>query len=99
MKKSIIILLSAIIFIGCSSEQNIKNDYLYGTTFSITHKNGLVSFYSSVSHVNIYEGQEIKKGDVIAKTGTCVGEAHEGYHVHFEVMKNGVKVNPFDYLK
>ncbi len=77
---------------------SINENYSNGTYFSITHANGFVSFYYSVSNVQVTKGQEVKRGQLIAKTGTSASEANEGNHLHFQLMANGVFVNPKDYI-
>lgn len=77
---------------------SISYNLTNGTYFSITHTNGFVSFYHSVSDVQVIEGQEVKRGQIIAKTSTSSGEASEGNHLHFQLMLKGVFVNPNDYI-
>ncbi|MGN1227295.1 MAG: peptidoglycan DD-metalloendopeptidase family protein, partial [Christensenellales bacterium] len=58
------------------------------------------SLYSSLdSAVNVKVGDEVKSGDVIGKVGdTANGEHTDGAHLHFEFYRDGVKVNPNDYI-
>ena len=41
---------------------------------------------------------EIKSGEVIGTSGKCTGENVTDPHIHFEMSKDGVLVNPTDYL-
>lgn len=76
---------------------SIISDHL-GTYFSITHSQGFVSFYYSVTNINVVEGQRVTRGQEIAQTGTYQIELDEGIHLHFELMKDGIKVNPLEYI-
>ena len=77
---------------------SIETNYLNGTFFSITHSQGFVSFYYSVQNVQVVEGQHVSRGETIAYTGYSNNEQNEGLHLHFELLHNGVKVNPADYI-
>ncbi|MBI1267966.1 MAG: peptidoglycan DD-metalloendopeptidase family protein [Cryomorphaceae bacterium] len=64
----------------------------YGTHVIIKHGYGYETLYAHMSKVNVRLGQKVKRGEVIGyvgNTGTSVGA-----HLHYEVIKNGEKVNP-----
>lgn len=79
---------------------NIYTNYLEGTVIEISHKNNLVSVYKSLNKdVNVKVGDVVSAGDVIGQVGeTMAQELSVGAHLHFEMIKNGAKVNPNDYL-
>ncbi len=69
----------------------------YGNLVVITHDNGLQTYYAHCSSIaNIYEGQRVTAGELIAYVGHT-GRAY-GDHLHFEVHVNGTKVPPEPYL-
>ena len=79
---------------------NIYTNYLEGTVVEISHKDGVVSIYKSlVKEVNVSVGDKVSAGSVVGKVGeTMAQEVNTGAHLHFEMTKNGVKVDPNDYL-
>lgn len=68
----------------------------YGRTIKIQHDNGYISLYAHNSRLFVRKGQKVKKGQKIASVGRS-GNA-TGYHLHFEILKNGTPVNPLDFL-
>lgn len=68
----------------------------YGNLVQIDHGNGFVTYYGHNSTVSVKVGQKVAQGEVIAYVGST-GDS-TGNHVHFEIRKNGVIINPFDYL-
>lgn len=67
----------------------------YGNHVVIDHGYGFQTLYAHMSQFNVRRGQEIKRGQVIGyvgSTGTSVAP-----HLHYEVHKNGEKVNPINY--
>jgi Membrane proteins related to metalloendopeptidases len=71
----------------------------YGNTIIINHGGGLWTLYGHILNggILVEKGEEVKRGDkigLVGKTGTATG-----YHLHFEVRKNGEPVNPAPYLK
>lgn len=79
---------------------NVYTNYLEGTVIEISHKEGLVSIYKSLSKdVKVKIGDRVGAGNVIATVDESMAqELNVGAHLHFEMSKNGVKVNPNDYL-
>lgn len=72
------------------------NDWGYGYTVVINHGNGWQSLYAHLSSYTVACGQNIFQGNLVGAVG-ATGNA-TGPHLHFELMYNGVKVNPLDYL-
>lgn len=70
-----------------------------GQTVEITHGNGLVTVYQSLSDVSVKEGDEVKQGAQFAKAGRNALESEEGIHLHFEIRQNGNVLNPNDVIK
>lgn len=70
-----------------------------GTLIEIEHENGLSTVYSSVEQVQVAQGDEVGKGDVIAQSSRNELEKELGNHVHFEVWENKQPVNPEDYIE
>lgn len=79
---------------------NVYTNYLDGSVIEITHSNGLVSVYKSLnSDVKVSIGDKVSAGQIIGTLSeTMAQELKTGAHLHFEMLLNGVKVNPNDYL-
>ena len=56
----------------------------------------VVTLYAHNSSINVSVGQSVKKGQKIASSGSTGNST--GPHCHFEVIIEGVKVNPKNYL-
>jgi len=67
-----------------------------GKMVKLSHGNGLETWYEHCDTILVSVGQVVKKGEQIATVGKT-GNA-TGYHLHFEVRKNGVPQNPMNYL-
>jgi murein DD-endopeptidase MepM/ murein hydrolase activator NlpD len=68
----------------------------YGNIVKLSHGNGMETWYAHCDTMSVSVGQVVSKGEVIATVG-ITGRA-TGYHLHFEVRKNGVPQNPMNYL-
>lgn len=68
----------------------------YGLIAIIEHANGLTTLYAHNRELRVKTGQQVSDGQVIA----TVGESGRttGPHLHFEVRKEGVPVDPLDHL-
>lgn len=69
----------------------------YGNVVIIDHDYGYETRYAHNSHLLVYPGEKVKKGQVISLSGNT-GES-TGPHVHYEVRINGRPVNPVPFLK
>jgi len=68
----------------------------YGICVVINHGYGYRSLYGHMSRKAVVEGQKVKRGQLIGYVGST-GMA-TGPHLHYEVWKNGTKVNPVNYF-
>ncbi|MDE6182688.1 MAG: peptidoglycan DD-metalloendopeptidase family protein, partial [Eubacteriales bacterium] len=69
----------------------------YGNMIKIDHGNGFYTLYGHNSKNIVSVGQKVAQGEVIGYVGSTGNST--GNHLHFEVIKNGVKQNPLNYLK
>lgn len=68
----------------------------YGNYIRISHADGWSTLYAHCSVTNVQPGQSVAKGDRIALVG-ATGEV-TGPHLHFELLHNGIYVNPEFFL-
>ena len=68
----------------------------YGKCVVIQHKDGYKTLYGHLSKITVKKGQKVKSGDLIGKVGSTGRST--GPHLHYEVHKNGKKINPKSYL-
>lgn len=77
----------------------VQNDAFLGNVVEVEHADGIVSQYSSVSDIAVNVGDTVEQGQQLAKAATSEINPDSGVHMHFEIRKNGVAVNPTDYLQ
>lgn len=68
---------------------------IYGNTVLIDHGCGLISLYGHLSSIGVQPGQQVKKKDVVGRSG-ATGLAG-GDHLHFGLFLQGVPVNPTEW--
>ena len=68
----------------------------YGNLVKIDHGNGMQTYYAHCSSLLVSEGQRVERGERIALIGSTGNST--GPHLHFEVIINGVRVDPLDFL-
>lgn len=74
-----------------------SNRYGYGVMVEINHGNGYSTRYAHNSENLVAVGDEVKKGQVVARMGET-GRA-TGPNLHFEVLKDGRRVNPVNFIR
>ena len=80
--------------------ESIKNDPRYGLTVTISHEEGFKTIYSNLLTAEFVSvGQTIEQGRTIGTVGESASfEIAEEAHLHFEMLKDGVYVNPTLYF-
>lgn len=68
----------------------------YGNNVVINHGFGYSTLYGHMSRFAVRPGQKIKRGDVIGYVGNTGSST--GPHVHYEVIKNGKKIDPINFF-
>jgi len=78
----------------------IKKDPRYGYIIVIDHQNGLKTVYANLaSDEMVNPNQKVKQEEIIGSVGdTALFESAEQSHLHFEVLKDNVLVDPKEYL-
>ncbi len=74
----------------------IYGNYGYGNYLIVNHGNGMSTLYAHCSKIYATVGQSVSRGETIAAIGSTGYST--GPHLHFEVIINGVKVNPAPYI-
>ncbi|TFG74881.1 MAG: M23 family metallopeptidase [Thermodesulfobacteriales bacterium] len=68
----------------------------YGKTVIIKHEDKYETLFGHLSAITVKEGDKVRVGDVIGKAGSTGRST--GTHLHYEVMKDGKRVNPKTFL-
>lgn len=81
--------------------KSIKNDPRYGLTVVIEHNNGFSTVYSNLLTAEfVTAGESVKKGQTIGTVGnTATFEISDESHLHFEILKDNVQIDPNMYIK
>ena len=81
--------------------KSIKNDPRYGLTVVIEHNNGYSTVYSNLLTAEfVTAGENVKKGQTIGTVGnTATFEISDESHLHFEILKDNVQIDPNMYIK
>jgi murein DD-endopeptidase MepM/ murein hydrolase activator NlpD len=69
----------------------------YGKMVEVTHGNGYVTRYAHNSTLLVEPGQTVHRGDALALMGSTGRST--GTHLHFEVLRDGNRVNPMSFVR
>lgn len=81
--------------------KSIKNDPRYGLTVVLEHQNGFTSVYSNLLTAEfVVVGENVKTGQTLGTVGnSATFEILDDSHLHFEILKDGIAVDPEMYVK
>ena len=74
----------------------VETDKYLGRNVTVSHGNGFTTVYGHMSNFNVKAGQRVKRRDIIGYIGQT-GKA-AGPHVHYEVFRDGKRVDPRSFL-
>ncbi|WP_223701079.1 M23 family metallopeptidase [Sutcliffiella deserti] len=75
----------------------VEEDRLLGHVVEIEHVNGVKTYYQALSDVTVKPSDFVEQGQKIAKAGTSLMNK-DSVHVHFEIRKDSVAVNPTEFF-
>ncbi|MEX0749557.1 MAG: M23 family metallopeptidase [Dehalococcoidia bacterium] len=68
----------------------------YGLYVVVMSDDGIETLYAHLASISVSQGESVGQGEVIGTVGSTGYST--GTHLHFEVIDNGVRVNPINYL-
>lgn len=77
-------------------EKASKSSYGYGNKITVNHGYGYKTVYAHMKSFSVRRGQKVKRGQVIGTVGNS--GLSTSPHLHYEVHRNGRKVNPIYYF-
>jgi len=73
-----------------------ERDKRYGRTLVVDHGDGYRTRYAHLKRIDTSLGKRVQRSEVIGRVGSS-GNA-SGPHLHYEVIRNGVPINPRPFL-
>ncbi|MBB5174622.1 M23 family metallopeptidase [Texcoconibacillus texcoconensis] len=75
-----------------------EEDDLFGKVVEIQHDDEVKTVYQSLADLQVEKGDTVEQGDMIASAGENLFNSDAGVHAHFEIRRNGVAVDPYEYF-
>ena len=82
---------------GAGRVSEVGEDPTYGKYVRIHHENGYETLYAHASDTSVELGEEVRKNEVIALSGST-GES-TAPHLHFEILLEGVTMDPLELVQ
>lgn len=76
--------------------QFVGNTDGYGLRVEVRHADGTVTLYAHLSDVTVEVGQQVRRGDVVGRSGNT--GASTGPHLHYEIRRDGQAIDPWPLL-
>lgn len=77
----------------------IESSMMNGTTIYLKITDNLTVVYKGLSsEINVKEGDKVKKGTELGKITGFLTEKADGVHLHLELLKDNVLIDPTDYF-
>lgn len=68
----------------------------YGLYLQLKHGDGVTTFYAHCNAITVQKGQQVVAGEKIGEVGATGNVT--GPHLHFEMKRDGIRVDPLDYI-
>jgi len=82
---------------GAGRVSEVGEDSTYGKYVRIDHDNGYETLYAHASDTSVELGEEVRKNEVIALSGST--GVSTGPHLHFEILLEGVTIDPLELVE
>ncbi len=79
--------------------KEVKKDEILGNVVTIEHENNLTTIYYTLEDIKVNNGDTVKQGDIIAKSGSSKLQTSKPYTLLFETYQEGNLVNPNSILE
>jgi murein DD-endopeptidase MepM/ murein hydrolase activator NlpD len=90
----------SVLAIADGTVTDVREDVLWGVVLTIDHGDGIVARYCGLEKGSTPEvDAEVEQGVVIGKLGEIPVESKDGPHLHLEIRKNGVRIDPWKLLQ
>src|SRR5690606_29329529 len=76
----------------------VRQDALLGNVIEIDHGEGVKTVYQSIRDIEVSVGDKVKQGDTLAISSTSQLNKEAKNHVHFEIRKNNIALNPISFF-
>jgi murein DD-endopeptidase MepM/ murein hydrolase activator NlpD len=78
-----------------------RRNYGMGNYVIIKHRDNISTVYGHLSQIFVKKGQVVRQGKIIGTVGKTGNARFRDIqpHLHFEVRKNGIPQDPFDYIE
>ncbi|MFD1203814.1 MULTISPECIES: M23 family metallopeptidase [Sporosarcina] len=74
--------------------EEVVIDEFRGSEVTISHADGMTTIYGSLTGILVKEGDQVLQGDPIGTATSNEWNAKAGTHLHFQVLQDGVPINP-----
>lgn len=85
-----------VIAVKSGTVTEVRTSATYGKVLEYETKDGYTVMYAHLSKVLVKQGEEIKQGQVVAKSGNT--GLSTGPHLHYSLWKGGTLLDPMEYL-
>ena len=68
----------------------------WGLNLVVKHSETISTRYAHCSAIDVAVGQSVQRGDLVARVGSTGRSV--GPHVHYEVLRNGIQIDPEDFI-
>lgn len=80
------------------SVAKVQEDALLGNLIEVEHEDGIVTRYQSITDIQVAIGDKVKQGQKLATSGKSQINEEAGTHVHFEIRKDDIALNPTEFI-